>query len=132
MALTDPVADMLTVIRNASLAKKEIVEVKASRLSEEILKTLKECRFISNYKLIKDSRQGVIRVYLKYGRDSNPAITGLRRISKPSLRIYKSKEELPKVYGGLGIAIISTSKGLMTDEGARHAGLGGEVICYAW
>ena len=132
MALTDPVADMLTIIRNASSSKKDIAEVKRSGITEDILKILKDNGFISNYKEIKDSKQGTLRVYLKYGKDANPAIRDLKRISKPSLRIYKTRDEVPKVYGGLGIAIISTSKGLMTSEAARALGLGGEVICYAW
>ena len=132
MAVTDPIADMLTMIRNASSAKKDVMEVKNSHLAEEILKIFKKERFIINFKLIKDSKQGILRVYLKYGKDGFPAITGIRRISKPGLRIYKKSDELPKVYGGLGIAIISTSKGLMTDKQARKAGLGGEVLCKIW
>ena len=132
MALTDPIADMLTVIRNASSSQKKVAEVKNSRLGEEMLKILKSERFIANYKIVEDNKQGILRVYLKYGRDKKPAITGLRRISKPSLRIYKSKEELPRVYGSLGVAVISTSKGIMTDKDARDSGVGGEVLFYAW
>ena len=132
MALTDPIADMLTVIRNASSSRKDVAEVKNSRLGEEVMKLLKREDFIANYKVINDEKQGILRVYLKYGGDKKPAITDLRRISKPSLRIYKSKEELPQVYGGLGVAIISTSKGVMTDKEARTAGVGGEVLFYAW
>ncbi len=132
MALTDPVADMLTVIRNASSSQKKVAEVKSSRLAEEVMKILKDENFISNYKVIKDDKQGWLRVYLKYGRGKKPAITGLRRISKPSLRIYKSKEDLPRVYDGIGVAVISTSRGIMTDKGAREAGVGGEVLFYAW
>lgn len=132
MALTDPIADMLTVLRNASRAKKDIVEVKNSSFAEEIIKILKKERFISNYKLIKDSKQGLLRVYLKYSKSGSPSFLGIKRISKPGLRIYKRKDELPKVYGGLGIAILSTSKGLMTDNEAREKRLGGEVICYTW
>lgn len=132
MALTDPIADMLTMIRNASRAKKETVEVKNSRLTEEILKVFKKEDFIANYKLIKDSKQGLLRIYLRYNSDGSPAILGIKRVSKSSLRIYKKLDELPKVYGGLGIAVISTSKGLMTDDEARENKLGGEVICYAW
>lgn len=132
MALSDPIADMLTVIRNASSAKKPIVEVKNSRLSEEILKLFKKEGFIAAYKIIKDTKQGILRVYLKYEGDGTPAITGIRRISKPSLRIYKKTDVLPKVYGGLGSAIISTSKGLMTDNEAREKKTGGEVVCYIW
>ena len=132
MALTDPIADMLTIIRNASSSKKEVAEVRNSILSEEILKILKTNGFISNYKLITDTKQGILRVYLKRMKSGNPGILGLKRISKPGLRIYKKADELPKVYGGLGIAIISTSKGLMTDDEAREKKIGGEVLCYAW
>jgi small subunit ribosomal protein S8 len=132
MAVTDPIADMLTVIRNASSSKKDVAEVKGSLLSESVLKILKKEGFISNYKTIKDNKQGILRVYLKYLKSGTPAILGLKRISKPGLRIYKKADELPKVYGGLGVAIISTSKGLLTDEEARENKVGGEVLCYAW
>jgi len=132
MAVTDPIADMLTVIRNASRAKKNVVEVRNSKLAEEIVKILQGERFVSNYKIIKDNKQGLIRIYLKYLKNGNPAILGLKRISKPGLRVYKQADELPKVYGGLGIAVISTSKGLMTDSNAREKKIGGEVICYTW
>ena len=132
MAITDSVADMLTVIRNGSFAKKEAVEVKGSKLSEEILSIFKKERFILNYKLMKDNKQGILRVYLKYSKDGSPAILGIKRISKPGLRIYKQADELPKVYGGLGLAVISTSKGLMTDNQARENKVGGEVLCYIW
>lgn len=131
MSLTDPIADMLVIVKNASSAKKETAEVKNSRLTEEILKILKQEDFISNYKVITDSKQGILRIYLRYNAGQS-AITGLRRVSKPGLRIYKKSDELPKVYGGLGVAVISTSKGLMTDSQAREAKMGGEVICYAW
>lgn len=132
MALTDPIADMLTIIRNASFVKKEAAEVKNSSVSESILKILKKESFIANYKLIKDNKQGVLRIYLKYLKDGTPAILGLKRISRPGLRVYKKTDEVPKVYGGLGVAIISTSKGLMTDSDARDQKVGGEVVCYAW
>src|SRR3989338_1887675 len=132
MALTDPIADMLTIIKNASSSKKDVVEVKNSRFSGEILKLLKGEGFISNYKLIKDTNQGLLRIYLRYGKDATPAILGIRRVSKSSLRIYKKADELPKVYGGIGVAVISTSKGLMTDREAREKRLGGEVICSVW
>lgn len=132
MALTDPIADMLTIIRNASRAKKEAAEVKNSVLCETILKLLKREGFVANYKLMKDNKQGMLRVYLKYMKDGAPAITGLKRISKPGLRVYKKAESLPKVYGGLGVAIVSTSRGLLTDNEAREQKVGGEVICYAW
>ncbi|MBI5143807.1 MAG: 30S ribosomal protein S8 [Candidatus Omnitrophica bacterium] len=132
MAVTDTVADALTIIRNASSAKKDVAEVKNSRLTEAILKILKKENFISNYKEIKDSKQGILRVYLRYGQDGSPAILGIKRVSKPGLRIYKKADSLPKVYGGLGVAVISTSKGLMTDAEAREKKAGGEVICYIW
>lgn len=132
MAVTDPIADMLTVIRNASSSKKDVAEVKGSLLSEGVLKILKKEGFISNYKTIKDNKQGILRVYLKYLKNGTPAILGLKRISKPGLRIYKKADEIPKVYSGLGVAIISTSKGLLTDEEARENKVGGEVLCYAW
>jgi small subunit ribosomal protein S8 len=132
MALSDSIGDMLTCIRNASSARKEVVEVKGSKFSEEILKILKSEGFIKNYKFMKDDRQGVLRVYLRYGPDGSAAITGLRRISKPGLRVYKRKSGLPRVYGGIGVAVVSTPKGLMTDTEARKNNLGGEVVCYAW
>lgn len=132
MAVTDPIADMLTMVRNASSAKKEVVEVKNSRLTEEIIKIFKKERFVSNYKIIKDSKQGILRIYLKYLNDGKPAILGIKKISKSGLRIYKKADELPKVLGGLGTAVISTSKGLLTDVQARENKVGGEVICYIW
>ena len=132
MAVTDSVADMLTVIRNGSFAKKETVEVRGSKLSETILSIFKKESFISNYKLIKDNKQGILRVHLRYAKDGSPAILGIKRISKPGLRIYKQADELPKVCGGLGLAVSSTSKGLMTDNEAREKKVGGEVLCYIW
>jgi len=132
MAVTDPIADALTILRNASFAKKGVAELRNSKVLEEILKILKKEDFISNYKLIKDSKQGMLRVYLKYDKDGTPAILGIKRISKPGLRIYKKSDALPKVYGGLGVAVVSTSKGMMTDNEARDSKMGGEVICYAW
>lgn len=132
MAVTDSISNMLTILRNGSFAKKAVVEVRGSRMSEEILSIFKKNDFISSYKLIKDNKQGVLRVYLKYFRDGSPSILGIKRISKPGLRIYKKTDELPKVYGGLGIAVISTPKGLMTDTKAREEKLGGEVVCYIW
>ena len=132
MALTDPIADMLTMIRNASSARKEVVEVKNSRLSEEIMKIFKKECFISNYKIIKDSKHGLLRIYLKYLKTGTPGILGIKQISKSGLRIYKKADEVSKVYGGLGIAVISTSKGLMTDSDAREHGLGGEMLCQVW
>ena len=132
MAVTDPIADALTILRNASFAKKVVAEIRNSKLTEEILKIFKGEGFISDYKLIKDSKQGILRVYLKYDKDGTPAILGIKRISKPGLRVYKKSDELPKVYGGLGVAVISTSKGMMTDNEAREGKMGGEVICYTW
>jgi small subunit ribosomal protein S8 len=132
MAVTDSISDMLTILRNGSFAKKTVVDVKGSRMSEEILSVFKKNDFIANFKFIKNSNQGVLRVYLKYLRDGSPCILGIKRISKPGLRVYKKTDELPKVYGGLGVAVISTSKGIMTDIKAREEKLGGEVICYIW
>jgi small subunit ribosomal protein S8 len=132
MAVTDSIADMLTIVRNGSRAKMPVVEVRNSKMSGEVLTIFKKNDFISNLKLIKDDKQGVLRVYLKYYKDGSPSILGIKRISRPGLRVYKKTDELPKVYGGLGLAIISTSKGLMTDNQAREAKLGGEVICYIW
>lgn len=132
MAVTDPIADMLTILRNGSFTKKEIVEVRGSKLSEEVLKLFKKEGFITAYKPLKETAQAKLRVYLRYGKDGTPAITGIKRISKPGLRIYKKVEDLPKVYGGLGVAVISTSKGLMADSQARDQKMGGEVLCYIW
>ena len=132
MAVTDPIADMLTMVRNASSAKKETAEVRGSILSENIIKILKREGFVTNYKLMKDTKQGILRIYLKYLKNGTPAILGLKKISKPGLRVYKKADELPKVYGGLGLAIVSTSKGLLTDDEARDKKVGGEVLCYVW
>lgn len=132
MALTDPIADMLTILRNASRAKKDAAEVRNSTVSENILSILKKEGFIANYKIIKDNKQGKIRIYLKYLKNGTPSILGLKRISKPGLRVYRKADDVPKVYSGLGIAIVSTSKGMLTDNEARDKKVGGEVICYAW
>jgi small subunit ribosomal protein S8 len=132
MALTDPIADMLTIMRNASRTRKDTAEVKNSTISENILKIMKRESFITEYKLIQNNKQGLLRIYFKYLRDGTSALSGLKRISTPGLRVYRKVDEVPKVYGGLGIAIISTSKGLMTDGEARGQRLGGEVICYVW
>ena len=133
MVVTDPIADALTVIRNAYSSNKNTADVKASKIQAEIMRILKENGYIANYKFIKDRRQGLLRVYLKYDEQTNkPVITGLKRISKPGLRIYINKEKIPYVLNGIGTAIISTSKGLMTDRQARKFRVGGEVICYIW
>jgi small subunit ribosomal protein S8 len=129
--VTDPIADMLTRIRNAKQMRYKEVEVPASKIKVEIARILKEQGFISNYKVSKDSIQNVITLELKYVQ-KEPVITGLKRISKPGLRVYASAQDIPRVLNGLGIAIISTSKGLMTDKEARTQNLGGEVLAYIW
>ena len=131
MVMTDPIADMLTRIRNANQAKHEVVEMPASRLKLEILEVLKNEGYIAEYEKIEDGKQGVIKVTLKYVNKER-VIKGIKRISKPGLRVYAKSTELPQVLNGLGVAIISTSKGLMTDKEAREAGLGGEVLAYIW
>ncbi len=132
MTLTDPIADMLTRIRNANMVGHESVEVPASKIKKEIAKTLKEEGFIKDFEVIDDNKQGIIKIYLKYGKNNEKVITGLKRISKPGLRVYAKKDEIPKVLGGLGIAILSTSQGILTDKEARRRGIGGEVLCYVW
>ena len=130
--VTDLTADMLTRIRNASRANKESVEIKRSKLIEALCVILKAEGFIKNYKPIEDTKQGQIKVYLKYGKGKVPAITGLKRVSKPGLRCYKGYKELPRIFGGVGIALVSTSYGMMTARDARSRKIGGEIICYAW
>ncbi|HHW39836.1 MAG TPA: 30S ribosomal protein S8 [Syntrophomonadaceae bacterium] len=130
--ITDPIADFLTRIRNANTVYKDRVEVPASKMKKGLAEILKNEGFIRTYEVVDDGKQGILRLYLKYGPNKQKVITGLKRISKPGLRVYAGKDEIPKVLGGLGIAIISTSKGLMTDKQARKEGLGGEVICYIW
>ncbi|MCK8816194.1 30S ribosomal protein S8 [Natroniella sulfidigena] len=130
--MTDPIADMLTRIRNAITITNDEVDIPASNLKEEIARVLSEEGFIKGYKRIDRGPQGKLRLFLKYGDNGEKVITGLKRISKPGLRVYADKEEVPKVLGGLGIAIISTSHGVMTDKSARKEGIGGEVICYVW
>ena len=128
----DPIADMLTRIRNANQMRYAEVEVPASKIKVEIARILKEEGFISDYKIKKNNVQNIISLSLKYGQNKERVITGLKRISKPGLRVYASVEELPRVLNGLGIAIVSTSKGLMTDKEARKESLGGEVLAYIW
>jgi small subunit ribosomal protein S8 len=132
MNTTDPIADMLTRIRNANSAKKQVVDIPASNMKKAIAEILVEQGYIKSFEEIKDEKQGVIRVTLKYDENGQKVISGLKRISKPGLRIYVNKDELPRVLNGLGIAIISTSKGLKTDKDARAEGLGGEVVAYVW
>ena len=132
MVMTDPIADMLTRIRNANSVYHDKVEIPGSKIKEAIAVILKDEGFIKDFEVIEDNKQNVIKVSLKYGANREKVISGLKRISKPGLRIYSQKDQLPKVLGGLGIAIISTSHGLMTDKAARKAGLGGEVLAYVW
>ncbi len=131
MSRTDPISDLLTCIRNASRVKKETVDIPASRLGQKILQIIKEDGYIEDYRSIKDNKQGILKVYLKYA-DKKPAIMGIKRVSRPGLRIYAPKDEIPRVLNGLGTAIISTSKGVMSDREARKNKVGGEVLCYVW
>ena len=132
MEMTDPIADKLTRIRNANSVYHDKVEIPGSKIKEAIALILKNEGFIRDYEVIADNKQNVIKVSLKYGANREKVISGLKRISKPGLRVYSQKDQLPKVLGGLGIAIISTSRGVMTDKEARKAGLGGEVLAYVW
>jgi len=132
MSMTDPIADMLTRIRNAGHARFDKVDIPASRMKISLARIFKDEGFIKNYKVIKDNRQGILRVYLKYGDQQQALIQGLRRVSKPGRRVYAGSEELPKVQGGLGVAVISTSKGVVTDRQARKMQVGGEVLCEIW
>lgn len=132
MVLTDPIADMLTRIRNASSVKHESVDIPGSKFKAEVANILKEEGYIREYKQIEDDKQGTLRIYLKYGPNKEKVISGIKRISKPGLRVYVNKDEVPRVLGGLGIAILSTSNGVMTDKNARKSNVGGEVICYVW
>jgi small subunit ribosomal protein S8 len=130
--MTDPVADMLTRIRNANMAKLEKVDVPASKLKIEVTKILKEKGFIKSFKVLRDRKQGIIRISMKYLEGQEKAITGLKRISKPGRRFYVDKTEIPMVMGGFGIAILTTSKGILTDDVCRREGIGGEVLCNIW
>ena len=132
MSVSDPVADFLTAIRNAVRAKHRKVDMPASRLKTEIAKVLLRERFVNNIKLIEDTKQGVLRVYLKYAADQANVITGIRRVSTPGRRVYVAKDEIPRVMGGMGTSIVSTSRGVMTDREAREAGLGGELMAQVW
>ena len=130
--MTDPIADMLTRIRNANMVRHSSVDIPGSNMKRHLAQIMKEEGFIKDFEWLENKKQGVVRVYLKYGPDSRRAITGLKRISKPGLRVFANKDELPRVLGGLGVAIISTSQGVMSDREARKTGCGGEVICYIW
>ncbi|MGP4082511.1 30S ribosomal protein S8 [Pseudalkalibacillus sp. R45] len=132
MVMTDPIADMLTRIRNANTVGHDKLEVPASKLKREIAEILKNEGFVRDVEYIEDSKQGVIRIFLKYGQNNARVITGLKRISKPGLRVYAKAYEVPRVLGGLGIALVSTSKGIMTDKDARNQQVGGEVLAYVW
>lgn len=131
MPVTDPVADFLTRIRNAVKARKKFVDVPASSTKKNLAEILKKTSFINDFEIVEDNKQNVIRIYLRY-INGMPAISGLKRISTPGLRIYSGKDALPKVLGGLGVAIISTSKGFLTDKQARKDSVGGEVLCHIW
>ncbi len=130
--MTDPIADMLTRIRNATMARHERVEMPGSKLKRAVAQILKDEGFIRDFEWIDEGPQGKITIALKYGPNRTKVITGLKRISKPGLRVYANKEQIPRVLGGLGVAVISTSKGIMTDRTARATGIGGEVLCYIW
>ncbi|MDR2163827.1 MAG: 30S ribosomal protein S8 [Clostridiales Family XIII bacterium] len=132
MTMTDPVADMLTRIRNANSVGHKAVSVPASRMKRSIAGILKDEGYIEDFDLVDDDRQGVINIKMKYSADNEKVISGIRKISKPGLRVYAKAEDVPRVLGGLGIAIISTSKGVISDKEARRLGVGGEVICYVW
>jgi small subunit ribosomal protein S8 len=130
--MTDPISDFLTRIRNAVTAKHEYVDIPASRVKAEMSRILLEAGFLRNVRYIEDDKQGILRLYLKYDKNMRNAITGLKRVSKPSLRVYVPSTELPRVLGGYGMAIISTSQGLLKDSECRKRGIGGEVVCEVW
>lgn len=132
MTMTDPIADMLTRIRNANTVRHTSLELPSSKLKIQIADILKREGFIRDYENIEDSKQGVLRLFLKYGQDNEKVITGLKKISKPGLRVYAKSDELPRVLGGLGIAVISTSDGVITDKEARQKQVGGEILAYVW
>jgi small subunit ribosomal protein S8 len=132
MVMTDPIADMLTRIRNANMVRHESVELPASRVKREIADILKQEGFIRDAEYIEDNKQGILRIFLKYGANNEKVITGLKRISKPGLRVYAKSTEVPRVLRGLGIAILSTNKGIITDKVARQQRVGGEVLAYIW
>lgn len=130
--VTDPIADMLARIRNAGMAELEKVDIPASRMKVRLAEILKEEGFVRNYRVIEDKKQGVLRVYLKYGPAQERVISGLRRVSKPGRRMYVGAERIPSVLGGMGVAILSTPRGMLTDRESRRLRVGGEVLCYVW
>ncbi|WP_018663947.1 30S ribosomal protein S8 [Heyndrickxia acidiproducens] len=132
MVMTDPIADLLTRIRNANTVRHEKLEVPASKVKKEIAEILKREGFVRDVEYIEDNKQGIIRIFLKYGSNNERVITGIKRISKPGLRVYAKADEVPKVLNGLGIAIVSTSQGVLTDKEARTNKIGGEVLAYVW
>ncbi|HDJ23546.1 MAG: 30S ribosomal protein S8 [Candidatus Aminicenantes bacterium 4484_214] len=132
MTMTDPIADMLTRIRNAAMAHKRQVEIPGSKMKLEIAKILKNEGYINNFKYVDDNKQGVLILTLKYSENKESAITGLERVSKPGRRVYCQKDSIPKVLNGLGIAVISTSRGILTDKQCEELGVGGEILCYIW
>ncbi len=132
MSLSDPISNLISNVRNAVHARKETVDIPASKLSARILEICKSDGYIEDFRLLKDNKQGILKVYLKYEKSRKPAIIGFKRISKPSLRIYAPYGELPRVLNGLGVAILSTSRGVMSDREARKHKIGGEVLCYLW
>jgi len=132
MAMSDPIADLLTRVRNAGKAKFNSVDIPGSKLKFELAKVLKEEGYIRNYKFIKDSKQGILRIYLKYNDKQEHSILRIDRVSKPSKRVYKKGKEIQPVYNGLGVSIVSTSRGIMTDKRARKENVGGEIICNVW
>ena len=132
MVMTDPIADMLTRIRNANMVKHEKLELPGSKMKKEIADILKREGFVSDYEFVEDNKQGILRIFLKYGANEERVITGIKRISKPGLRVYAKADEVPRVLNGLGIAIVSTSRGVLSDKEARSQAVGGEVLAYVW
>jgi small subunit ribosomal protein S8 len=132
MSMSDPIADLLTRIRNGNQAIKPYVDVPASRLKREVLEVLRETRYIDGFDVLDDAKQGVLRVHLKYTQKRERVITGLRRVSRPGLRKYVKAKNVPRVLGGLGVAVLTTPKGVLSDEACRRENVGGEVICYVW
>lgn len=132
MTMTDPIADMLTRIRNANTVGHETVEIPASKIKKSIAEILLAEGYINGFEVIEDNKQGIIKVQMKYGANKERVISGIKKISKPGLKVYAKANEVPRVLGGLGIAIVSTSKGVISDKKARELGIGGEVICYVW
>lgn len=132
MSLTDPISNMLANVRNAIQAKKQTVDIPCSKTSQRILEIFKKDGYIEDYRTLENSTQGTIKIYLKYEKNMKPVIIGLKRISKPSLRVYVSSDKIPRVLNGLGTAVLSTSRGVMDDRQARELKIGGEVLCYVW